>query len=278
MPEPDFQRLTPAQVAPWLAAHPGVLLLDARDAGHHASSHLEGSLRLDGRNHERLLMREPKTRPVLIYCYHGNASQTYAGMFRDFGFATVADIAGGWTAIEQYDLHHAGLSLQSGEPAAPAAPATPAHPAVPPALAGWLQAEGFDPARPDAPGQHGNTPLMHAAWRGHSAMLDALLALKVPLDATNGDGNNALWLACVHGEPTLIRTLATHGVPIDHLNLTGATALMYAASSGKAQVTATLLELGANPHLVTQDDFSALDMAASLECLQLLRAATRRAA
>lgn len=145
----------------------------------------------------------------------------------------------------------------------------------PTALTDWLRAEGFDPARPDAPGAHGNTPLMHAAWRGERERLDELLALKVPLDATNGDGNNALWLACVHGEPEAIRTLVSHGVPIDHANLTGATALMYAASSGKAGVVATLLALGANPRLVTQDDFSALDMAASLECLQLLRKATR---
>ena len=274
MPEPHFQRLSPAQISPWLAAHPGALLLDARDAHHHANGHLEGSVRLDGRNHEMLLLRQPKTRPVLIYCYHGNASQSYASMFRDYGFATVADIAGGWTAIELHDRQHPGLPLDSGPSATPASAAG----AIPPALAGWLQAEGFDPARPDAPGQHGNTPLMHAAWRGEGAMLDALLALKVPLDAVNGDGNNALWLACVFGSPGPIRQLAAAGVPIDHANLTGATALMYAASSGKAEVTATLLALGANPFLVTQDDFSALDMAASLACLQLLRAATRPAA
>jgi ankyrin repeat protein len=68
------------------------------------------------------------------------------------------------------------------------------------------------------------------------------------------------------------------GVPIDHQNLTGATCLMYAASSSKPQIARTLLELGANPHLQTQDDSTALDMAASIECLQLLRAATRGAA
>jgi len=275
MPEPDFQRLNPAQAATWLAAHPGALLLDAREAHHHASGHLAGSLRLDGRNHEPLLLREPKTRPVLIYCYHGHASQTFASMFRDFGFATVADIVGGWTAIERHDQEHPGLPLQSTPPAAPQ---TTAAANISPALAAWLSAEGFDPARPDLPAQHGNTPLMHAAWRGAHDMVNALLALRVPLDAVNGDGNNALWLACVFGAPEPIRQLAAAGVPIDHANVTGATALMYAASSGKAQVTATLLELGANPHLVTQDDYSALDMAASLECLQLLRAATRRAA
>jgi len=61
---------------------------------------------------------------------------------------------------------------------------------------------------------------------------------------------------------------------MDHANLVNATALMYAASSGKHRVVTTLLELGANPHLLTQDDMSALDMAANIECLRLLRTAT----
>lgn len=119
---------------------------------------------------------------------------------------------------------------------------------------------------------------MHAAWRGAQAALTALLEWGVRLDAVNSDGNNALWLACVNGEPTRIRQLVAVGVPIDHANLVDATALMYGASSGKHGVVATLLELGANPHLVSQDDFSALDMATSKECLQLLRVATRRQA
>jgi rhodanese-related sulfurtransferase len=272
-----FQRLSPAQAVAWLAAHPDALLLDARDAAHHAAGHVEGSVRLDGRNHERLLLREAKARPVLIYCYHGNASQTWASMFVDFGFGTVADIVGGWTAMELFDQQHPGLPLGSATSASASASA-PTSRSVPPALADWLRAEGFDATRPDQPGQHGNTPLMHAAWRGHTDMVNALLALGVPLEAVNSDGNNALWLACVNGEPALIRSLVAAGVPVDHANLVEATALMYGASSGKHQVVATLLDLGANPHLVSQDDWSALDMAASIECLQLLRAATRRAA
>ena len=101
MPDPGrFQRLNPTQARDWLAQRPDALLLDARDAAHHARSHLAGSIRLDGRNHETLLLREPKQRPVFIYCYHGNASQTYAGMFSDFGFAEVADLIGGWAAVD----------------------------------------------------------------------------------------------------------------------------------------------------------------------------------
>ena len=60
--------------------------------------HLPGSLRLDGRNHEGLLLSQAKDRPVFIHCYHGHASQTYAEMFADFGFVQVCDLIGGWEA------------------------------------------------------------------------------------------------------------------------------------------------------------------------------------
>ncbi len=251
-----FLRVSAVHLPDWLATHPNALVLDARDADHHGHSHLVGARRLDGRNHEPLLLRVAKHRPVLIYCHRGHASQTYASMFRDFGFVLVADVVGGWQALDP------GARLEG--------PQTP--------LSLWLSAEGFDPQRPDAPARHGNTPLMHAAWRGAHAVVAELLALGVPLDAVNGDGNNALWLACVHGDAPLIRTLAQAGVPVNHLNLTGATALMYAASSGKAAVASALLALGADAHLQSQDGFNAQDMAATLECLQLLRAATRRVA
>ena len=234
-----FQRLTAPQTPTWLAAHPGALVLDAREAQHHAHGCLSGSLRLDGRNRERLLVREPKDRPVFIYCYHGHASRSYAQMFADFGFHEVADLIGGWGAWQQH--------------VATSAPAS-------------------------ACDAHGNTPLMQAAWRGDVAAVESLIAQGASLTAANRDGNNALWLACVSNDQALVARLVQAGVPIDHQNLTGATCLMYAASSGKPAVARTLLELGANPHLLTQDDYSALDMAASVECLQLLRNMTRNAA
>jgi ankyrin repeat protein len=173
-------------------------------------------------------------------------------MFVDFGFDTVVDLIGGWEAW----MHH-GLSA----------------PSVPSSVQAWLDAEGFTDAV--TPGMHGNTPLMHAAWRGRLDIVDALLALKVPLDAVNGDGNNALWLGCVSNQPDIVRRLVAAGVPIDHANLTGATSLMYAASSSKPESVQVLLELGADASIQTQDDFTAMDMAASLPCLQLLRAAER---
>ncbi len=114
MADTSFLRLQPEQVHAWLAQRPNALVLDAREAHHHAVSHLAGCTRLDGRNHERLLMREPKSRPVLIYCYHGNASQTYASMFTDFGFTDVADLIGGWGAMARVAPAQPELARQTG--------------------------------------------------------------------------------------------------------------------------------------------------------------------
>jgi ankyrin repeat protein len=255
-----FQRLRAPEAVAWLAAHPQALVLDAREERHHLQGHLPDSIRLDGRNHERLLMREAKDRPVFIYCYHGNASQTYAEMFADFGFVSVFDLIGGWDAWQK-----------ASEQGAPSPTAT-----TPPAstlLSSWLKLHGLSDAH--TPGAHGNTPLMQAAWRGEAAVVEALLAQGVSLSAVNNDGNNALWLACVSNDPALVIRLAQAGAPIDNLNATGATSLMYAASSGKPEIVRALLALGADPLIQTQDDYTALDMAASLECLQLLRSATK---
>jgi rhodanese-related sulfurtransferase len=248
-----FQRLNAAQARKWLHAHPDALVLDARSAEHHAAAHLPGSVRLDGRNHEMLLMREPRSRPIFVYCYHGNASQTYAQMFTDFGFKHVCDLVGGHEAWQREQSRSAQALW----------------------LAEWLQRHGFEGL--NTPAAHGNTPLMHAAWKGEAETVEALLACGVDLHAVNGDGNTALWLACVADDAALVACLVEAGLDVDHANATGATCLMYAASSGKPAIVQRLLELGADPAVKSQDDFTALDMAASLECLRLLRAATPRA-
>lgn len=109
-------------------------------------------------------------------------------------------------------------------------------------------------------------------------MVAGLIAAGAALDARNGDGNTALWLACVGNHPHIIDLLVDAGITIDSLNDTGASSLMYAASAGKVEAVEKLLARGADPRLETQDGFCALDLAANIECLKLLRAATRREA
>ena len=60
---------------------------------------------------------------------------------------------------------------------------------------------------------------------------------------------------------------------IDVQNGNGASCLMYVASNSKPDLVKLLLEKGANPNLRNFDDSSALDLAASLACLKLLKKA-----
>ena len=112
---------------------------------------------------------------------------------------------------------------------------------------------------------------MKASHVGDDRIARLLIAAGARVNARNDDGNNALWLACVGNHLDLIDTLVEAGIDIDNRNDNGATALMYAASSGKAGVVERLLAKGADVSPETLDGFTALDLAQTIECLQLLR-------
>lgn len=143
-------------------------------------------------------------------------------------------------------------------------------------LQAFLAAQGFPNGEVNATAKNQMTPLMQAAHLGPAALVTELLAAGAKVDAQNADGSQALWLACVGDDPEIVAALVAAGADLDHKNLNGSTALMYAASAGKAKALKVLLEAGAD--LVYENDgFSALDMAATKECLDLLRAAQRTA-
>ena len=145
-----------------------------------------------------------------------------------------------------------------------------------PQLATFLEAHGFTPGNINAPQADGRfTPLMRAAKLGRLDIVDELLALGVDLNALNADGCNALWLACYNGSHELIERLIAAGVNIDQQNGNGngTSALMYVSSNSKPDLVKLLLEKGANRNLRNFDDSSALDLAASLACLKLLKQA-----
>lgn len=84
-----------------------------------------------------------------------------------------------------------------------------------------------------------------------------------------------MWLACVGNHLDIIYILIDAGVDIDNRNDNGATCLMYAASSGKPEVVSRLLARGADTRYETPEGFSALDLCTTIECLTLLRQATK---
>jgi thiosulfate/3-mercaptopyruvate sulfurtransferase len=73
-----------------------VAVLDVRDAASYQKAHIASALWMSERNLHEVLSGTPKDKPVLIYCYHGNASQAYANIFTDFGFRDVYSLDGGF--------------------------------------------------------------------------------------------------------------------------------------------------------------------------------------
>lgn len=112
-----------------------------------------------------------------------------------------------------------------------------------------------------------------ACRQARSDVLQYLIQQDADLAALDRYGNNALWAACYVESAPCMQMLLDAGIAIDFQNATGATALIYAVSSGKHAVVERLLQAGANPAITTQDDFSAMDLAATRECLRLMKQA-----
>jgi thiosulfate/3-mercaptopyruvate sulfurtransferase len=249
-----FCRVTAEETANLIGE--GVLLLDVRDAESFARSHIETAFNLSIVNLEDFVNSTAKDRPVLIYCHRGYASEEFASLFCEHGFQRVYSLEGGYLAWGK--RQSAKTAPFSGQ------------------LQTWLIRHGFPAARIDAVAANGVTPLMTASRSGNLKIVRALIAAGAALDAKNDDGNTALWLACYSGRTDVVDALINAGAAIDNRNENGATALMYAASSGKAAVLDRLLEAGADLTIETLDGFTVTDMAATLECLNLLRRAAAK--
>ena len=139
----------------------------------------------------------------------------------------------------------------------------------------WLIEQGFPPDNVNALVANGTTALMRASHHGRSAVVHMLIAAGARLATRNADGNNALWFACIANRLDIIDMLIDAGIDIDNRNDNGATPLMYAASAGRDDIVDRLLAHGADTAAETLDGFTALDLAATRECLALLRRASR---
>lgn len=96
----EFSCITAAEALALLSGVPAPVLFDVRDMASYQRDHLEGAAQL---SEDRLLAwsrRLPKEQPIVIYCYHGNASQVYAQMFIDFRHHMVYSVDGGYEALK----------------------------------------------------------------------------------------------------------------------------------------------------------------------------------
>ncbi len=93
--EPAFERVN-VDFARDLINNTEPLILDTRDIGSYENGHIDGAEFVNDSNIGNFLMSTPKDKPVLIYCYHGNASQVRAQTFTDFRFKKVYSLDGGF--------------------------------------------------------------------------------------------------------------------------------------------------------------------------------------
>jgi rhodanese-related sulfurtransferase len=253
----DFRRIDVA-AAREVLGRGETLVLDVRDPESFRRGHMEGAENASQDELSYYLFETPKDRPVIVCCYHGNSSQSYARIFADMGFAEVYSLDGGydaWAAAER---------------------AVPAPAALSPALQAFLAEHGFAPGDINAFDKDCATPLMLAVRLAPPAIVAELLAAGADIHAANADGNQALWLACVGEIEDNIKLLIAAGIDIHHVNVNAATPLMFAASAGRAKAVALLLEAGADPQFETDLGLTALEMASTKDCLDLMREAVRR--
>ena len=79
-----------------LLARDDVLVLDVRDAQAYRQGHIKEAHNVSIANLWNVLETAPKDMPILIYCYHGYASQEFAQIFADFHFQEIYSLDGGF--------------------------------------------------------------------------------------------------------------------------------------------------------------------------------------
>lgn len=91
----NFKTVSVAESEQLIAAQQP-MILDCRDLKDYRAGHIENAMHMHEQLRDSLLRKADKTKPLLIYCYYGHASEHLAEMFGDFGFQAVYSLAGGY--------------------------------------------------------------------------------------------------------------------------------------------------------------------------------------
>lgn len=94
-----FRCLSAAEALDLIRSDATITVFDVRDVASYQCGHLDGAAHLTEDRVLHQMRRLAKDAPVLIYCYHGNASKIYAQMFVDFRHTRVFSVDGGYEAL-----------------------------------------------------------------------------------------------------------------------------------------------------------------------------------
>jgi len=73
-----------------------VSIVDIRDTNSFLKSHLEQATHVTGENVAEFISGMDQQKALLVYCYHGNASQSAAAFFVENGFVDTYHLADGF--------------------------------------------------------------------------------------------------------------------------------------------------------------------------------------
>ena len=98
----EFKRIDVLQARSLLDAAPenGLQVIDIRDEQSYANGHISSALHLDSSSVQLFVENADTSKPLLVYCYHGNMSQSAAAYFGEQGFEEAYSMDGGFSDWE----------------------------------------------------------------------------------------------------------------------------------------------------------------------------------
>jgi len=98
----EFKRIAVSEAREMLDGSPenGLQIVDIRDEESFATGHISSALHLDNSSVQAFIEDADTSKPLLIYCYHGNMSQSAAAYFAEQGFGEAYSMDGGFSDWE----------------------------------------------------------------------------------------------------------------------------------------------------------------------------------
>lgn len=95
----SFQCLPASEAAALIRSESKPAIFDVRDALDYRQGHIADAAHLVEGRLMAWLSKLAKDQAIVIYCYRGNASRTFAQMFADFRFTRVFSVDGGYQSL-----------------------------------------------------------------------------------------------------------------------------------------------------------------------------------
>jgi len=96
----QFEPISAASVKERLQQQ-SVIIIDIRDEASFVADHIADAIHVTSHNIRDFIDSSDPDTAVVVYCYHGHASQHAAQLLIDQGFDEVYSLTGGYTAWQQ---------------------------------------------------------------------------------------------------------------------------------------------------------------------------------